>query len=180
MPHPAGFGRMSPRTPPGTLSGTGDSKRAITVSGRTGPFIVATAIESAALRHALERATAGAVVVFEGVVRDHHAGRGVVRLDYEAHPELAETRWEDLRRHALATFDVHAVCGQHRIGSLGIGECAVWIGVSAPHRLAAFRACEWLIGEVKRELPIWKREHYTQGRPEWRHEPDPGTSLPPV
>jgi len=171
---------MNLRTPTGTLPGTGDSERTDTGIVPAGPFIVAKSIESAVLRHALGRADAGAVVVFEGVVRDHHAGRGVVRLDYEAHAALAETQWEELRLQALLAFDVVAVSGQHRIGSLGIGECAVWIGVSAPHRVAAFRACEWLIGEVKRDLPIWKREHYAEGQAEWRHEPDPGAVPKPV
>ncbi|MEO6065260.1 MAG: molybdenum cofactor biosynthesis protein MoaE [Lysobacterales bacterium] len=133
-------------------------------------FLSATPLDTAELRRSLERFSAGAVVVFEGVVRDHHEGKSVLRLEYSAFEAAVEVAWSKLRENALANFDVTAIAGQHRVGTLDIGESAVWIGVAAAHRGAAFAACQWLIDEAKRELPIWKREHYADGNIQWRHE----------
>ncbi len=133
-------------------------------------FLSTTPLETVRLRRSLECVSAGAVVVFEGVVRDHHDGKSVLRLEYSAFDAAVETEWSKLRERALATFAVAAIAGQHRVGTLEIGECAVWIGVAAAHRGAAFAACHWLIDEAKRELPIWKREHYADGNIDWRHE----------
>ena len=137
------------------------------------PFLSTTPLATADLRRSLESATAGAVVVFEGVVRNHHDGRAVVRLEYSAFEAVVEAEWRRLEEQARAGFEITAVVGRHRLGTLAIGECAVWIGVAAAHRAAAFAACQWLIDEVKRELPIWKREHYADGSVHWRHEPLP-------
>jgi molybdopterin synthase catalytic subunit len=137
-------------------------------------FLSATPIATAELRRSLEDRSAGAVVVFEGVVRDHHEGRGVAGLEYVAFDVLAETEWRRLAAGAASRFAVVAIEGCHRTGTLGIGECAVWIGVAAAHRAAAFAACEWLIDSVKRDLPIWKREEYVDGRIDWRHDPVSG------
>ncbi len=133
-------------------------------------FLSPVRIDTAALRRSLERREAGAVVVFEGMVRNHHAGRSVLRLEYSAHAMVAEAIWRDLQASALAEFQVAAVRARHRVGELGIGDCAVWIGVAAAHRAPAFAACQWLIDAIKRELPIWKREHYADGTVEWRHD----------
>ncbi len=133
-------------------------------------FLSQVRIDPVALRQSLERREAGAVVVFEGRVRNHHAGRSVLGLEYSAHAAVAEVNWRELKARALAEFEVAAIRAQHRVGGLDIGDCAVWIGVAAAHRAPAFAACQWLIDAIKRELPIWKREHYADGTVGWRHD----------
>lgn len=112
-------------------------------------------------------AGAGGYVTFVGKVRNEHEGREVVRLEYEAHPELAESEGTDLLAEAVARFGLTDARAVHRTGLLQIGETAVWIEVAAPHRAAAFEACEWIIGEIKRRVPIWKKEHYADGDSGW-------------
>lgn len=133
-------------------------------------FLSPIPIDTVASRRCLERRAAGAVVVFEGTVRDHHEGRSVVRLEYSAHGAVAESVWRDLEARARAEFEVVAIGAQHRVGTLAVGECAVWIGVAAAHRAPAFAACHWLIDAIKRDMPIWKREHYSDGAVDWRHD----------
>jgi molybdopterin synthase catalytic subunit len=121
------------------------------------------------LARELANAGAGACVTFEGWVRDNNAGRGVQRLDYQAYAPLAETEGQRILAEAMQQFpivDAHCV---HRIGTLAIGDLAVWAGVSAAHRDAAFAACRYIIDEVKLRVPIWKNEHYASGESGWLH-----------
>ena len=120
-------------------------------------------------RGALDHAAAGACVCFEGWVRNHNAGRAVQRLDYQAYAPLAESEGETILAEAIERFRVREARCIHRVGSLAIGDMAVWAGVSADHRDAAFAACRWIIDEVKRRVPIWKNEHYTDGESGWLH-----------
>ncbi len=133
-------------------------------------FIQSGPIDTAVLRARLTDPGTGAVVIFEGVVRDNHEGRSVTGLDYEAHATLAELQWQRLRGDAIERFELQSVAGAHRAGSLPVGGLAVWIGVSAAHRQAAFEGCAWLIDRVKQEIPIWKRERYSEGAARWHHE----------
>lgn len=116
---------------------------------------------------ALQDARAGACVTFEGRVRDHNDGRPVRALEYEAFAELAEREGEKILAEAREKFAVLAVAGVHRTGLLQIGELAVWVGVVAAHRGAAFEACRYIIDEAKARLPIWKKERYADGSSEW-------------
>ncbi len=109
---------------------------------------------------------AGAVVSFAGVVRDHDGGRSVTELEYVGHPSAAEVIRE-LAEEFAAREGVHAVAVSHRIGLLGIGDVALACAVSAAHRGAAFTACADLVDEVKKRLPIWKRQVFTDGEEEW-------------
>ncbi len=127
------------------------------------------AIDAAALVRELAQVGAGACVTFEGWVRDHNEGRNVLRLGYQSYAPLALAEGERILAEARAKFAVvDAVCA-HRVGTLEIGELAVWVGVSAAHRGAAFDACRWIIDEVKRRVPIWKNEHYADGESGWLH-----------
>ncbi|WP_240099771.1 molybdenum cofactor biosynthesis protein MoaE [Thermomonas flagellata] len=127
-----------------------------------------------ALAARLRDPRAGACASFEGWVRDHNDGRGVRGLRYEAYAELAAHEGEAILAEALARFDVIEAACVHRIGELAIGDLAVWVGVSAAHRDAAFAACRWIIDEVKARVPIWKHEHYREGDAGWLHpEPAP-------
>ena len=110
---------------------------------------------------------AGAFASFEGWVRDKNDGQRVRQLEYEAFEGLAVREGERIVAEALSRFGVaHAAC-VHRLGDLAVGELAVWVGVSAPHRAEAFDACRYIIDEVKHRLPIWKKEHYVSGDSGW-------------
>lgn len=123
----------------------------------------------APLREALEDASAGAFAAFEGRVRNHNDGRAVDGLHYEAYAALAEAEGERVLAEALERFDILDARCVHRTGDLGVGEIAVWVGVAAAHRDAAFAACRYVIDEVKARVPIWKREGYTGGGEDWQH-----------
>lgn len=130
------------------------------------------AIDAASLLRALEGDRVGAVVTFEGRVRDHNEGRAVRGLAYEAYAELAEAEGARILEEAMTRFEItHAFC-VHRVGELVLGELAVWTGVSAAHRDAAFSACRYIIDEVKSRVPIWKHERYASGHAEWLHPAD--------
>lgn len=124
-------------------------------------------LDPAALKQALLDARAGACVTFEGWVRDHNDGRPVRALDYEAFGELAEKEGARIIDEARGKFAVLAIDGVHRVGALQIGDLAVWVGVAAAHRGAAFEACRYIIDEAKARVPIWKKEHYADGASEW-------------
>jgi molybdopterin synthase catalytic subunit len=113
---------------------------------------------------------AGGTCVFIGTVRDTDHGRGVTALDYEAHPSV-----EDVLREAAAQvakdFPVFAVAAVHRVGALTIGDVAVVVATSAPHRGEAFEACRRLIDDLKREVPIWKHQVFADGGDEWVGSP---------
>jgi molybdopterin synthase catalytic subunit len=127
------------------------------------------AIDAAGLLRALESGRVGAVVTFEGRVRDHNEGRAVRGLAYEAYVELAEAEGARIIEEACARFEIAQAMCVHRIGELALGELAVWVGVSAAHRDAAFAACRYVIDEVKSRVPIWKHERYAGGEAEWLH-----------
>ena len=126
-------------------------------------------IDSASLARELARASAGGCVTFEGWVRDHNEGRRVLRLGYQAYAPLAQSEGERIVEEARAKFAIIEAHCVHRTGTLEIGELAVWVGVCAAHRDAAFAACRYVIDEVKQRVPIWKNEHYADGESGWLH-----------
>ena len=128
-----------------------------------------TPFDIAALRSRLLDARVGAYASFEGWVRDHNDGRNVHGLRYEAYTALAEAEGGRIVDEARARFEILDVRCVHRTGDLGIGELAVWVGVTAAHRDAAFAACRFVIDEVKSRVPIWKHEHYADGDAGWLH-----------
>lgn len=115
----------------------------------------------------LAAAGAGGFVSFDGKVRNEHQGRPVVALEYEAFDELAGAEGDRLLAEATARYGLLAAQCIHRVGRLAVGESAVWIGVAAPHRREAFEACEWLLDQLKRRVPIWKKEHFADGDSGW-------------
>ena len=126
-----------------------------------------TAFDVEAEKRSLADPASGGYASFEGWVRNHNEGLPVTRLEYEAFIELAVREGERIVAEACARFGIeHARC-VHRIGSLGIGDLAVWVGASARHRDEAFRACRYIIDEVKHRVPIWKKEHYVNGDSGW-------------
>ena len=120
-----------------------------------------------ALRRELLDPQAGGYVSFEGRVRSRNEGREVRSLEYEAYGELAEKEGARVLAEARSRFAVLSVAAVHRVGHLRLGELAVWVGVTAEHRGAAFDACRYVIDELKKRVPIWKKEHYATGEAAW-------------
>ena len=124
-------------------------------------------IDVAAARKAVTDSHCGALVVFEGWIRDHNEGQEVERLEYEVYRPVAVKEGAKIIDEALTRFAVsHAMC-IHREGLLELGDCAVIVCVSSAHRGAAFDACRYIIDQAKTRLPIWKKEHYVTGVSEW-------------
>lgn len=107
----------------------------------------------------------GALVTFRGIVRDHDHGLAVTALDYQAHPDAARFLEECCATVAVETG--LRVAAAHRVGSLAVGDTALVVAVSAPHRSEAFAACERLVELIKHTVPIWKRQHLADGATEW-------------
>jgi len=123
-------------------------------------------LDLAAHEKAVADPRAGAVVTFQGVVRDHDHGRGVTLLEYEGHPSAAAII-KEVAAEIAGDPDVFAVAVSHRVGTLAIGDVALVVAVSTAHRQAAFAACARTVDEVKARLPIWKRQVFSDGTEEW-------------
>lgn len=141
-------------------------------------------IPAAEWQRALGDERAGACVTFEGWVRNRNEGQAVDSLEYEAFIPLATSEGEKILAEARAKFSLVGAAAVHRIGHLQLGEMAVWVGVTAEHRGAAFDACRYIIDEAKARLPIWKKEHYASGASAWincatRGEHAAPTATPP-
>jgi molybdopterin synthase catalytic subunit len=115
----------------------------------------------------VEQAAAGAVVTFAGVVRDHDGGRSVRGLEYSAHPSAARIVAEVAAAVAARATGVRAVAVSHRVGKLAIGDVALACAVAADHRREAFETCSELVEEIKKLLPVWKHQSFTDGDDEW-------------
>jgi molybdopterin synthase catalytic subunit len=110
---------------------------------------------------------AGALVLFSGEVRNHHEGRSVQRIEYEAHEELAEKMLADLCREAVEKFGLHAAHCIHRLGPVEIAESSVAVITSGSHRGETYEANRYIIDKLKVEVPIWKHEFFTEGDNVW-------------
>jgi molybdopterin synthase catalytic subunit/molybdopterin converting factor small subunit len=144
------------------------------VSGGSGPaagemaesvvtYLTRDVIPSDQLVAAAKQGSDGAVVVFDGIVRDNTRDRRTLYLDYEAYEEMADRQIADLARQAIGRFGVRGVTLVNRLGRLEIGESSVLIVVASVHRAAAFEACRWLIDTLKKTVPIWKKETFVDG-----------------
>jgi molybdopterin synthase catalytic subunit len=129
-------------------------------------FLSAAPLELAELVARVAAPERGAVASFLGLVRDHHGGRAVHRLEYSAYAPMAEAECARIVAEAEERWPVRIVLA-HRIGALEIGDAAVAIAAGAAHRDEAFAACRFVIEEVKRRVPIWKKEFYADGAVEW-------------
>jgi molybdopterin synthase catalytic subunit len=105
----------------------------------------------------------GAVVVFDGIVRNHSRGRRTLHLDYEAYEEMALRQMRELAEQARSRFAIRHLSIVHRLGRLEIGETSILIVVAAAHRAAAYEASRWLIDTLKQTVPIWKKETFADG-----------------
>ena len=115
----------------------------------------------------VKRPTDGAVVTFDGIVRNSFEGRAVRYLEYEAYATMAEKKLAEIGEEVRRKFPVGEIAMVHRIGKLEIGESSIVIAVAAPHRHAAFEACSYAMDRVKEEVPIWKKEFFADGEDHW-------------
>jgi molybdopterin synthase catalytic subunit len=129
-----------------------------------------TPLDVAEVLAAVEDDSAGGVVSFTGVVRRSDEGRGVVELEYEAHP-AADQALRAVAERVVAEVDVIAVAAVHRTGLLAVGDVAVVVAASAAHRGEAFEGARRLIDDLKREVPVWKRQVFQDGDQEWVGSP---------
>lgn len=120
-----------------------------------------------ALNDLVKRASDGAVVTFDGIVRDNFDGRPVRALEYEAYAEMAEKKMAEIGAEVQRKFDVGEIAMVHRLGHLEIGESSIVIAVAAPHRHAAFEACAYAMDRVKEDVPVWKKEFFADGDAHW-------------
>jgi molybdopterin synthase catalytic subunit len=114
---------------------------------------------------------AGAIDLFLGVVRNTNKGRDVAYLEYDAYPEMAEKLMADLGQQAIDKYGLRKVALYHRTGRLQIGETSLLIAISSGHRAEAFTAGKWLVDEVKKRVPVWKKEVWSDGE-EWIEGPE--------
>jgi molybdopterin synthase catalytic subunit len=124
-------------------------------------------IDVAGLQQAGRRPDCGALALFLGTTRDHHAGRRVVRLAYQAYERMALPALEEIEREAVRRFGVASCRIVHRLGDVPVAEPSVAVLVAAAHRGPAFDACRWAMDELKRSAPIWKQEQFEEGGAEW-------------
>lgn len=138
-------------------------------------------IDGAAALADVSDPAAGANVVFTGTVRNHHEGRAVAYIEYEAYVSMAEAVLADIATRAQETFGLSRIELIHRYGRLEIGEASVCVAVSSPHRGEAFAAVAWIMNEIKADVPIFKHEFYADGTSAWvrchhHHMTDTGAS----
>jgi molybdopterin synthase catalytic subunit len=123
-------------------------------------------LDPAALLAEVAGSAHGATALFVGTVREQHAGRAVSGIDYVAYGPMAERELAAIVAEAAAGDGGSVVC-EHRVGTLAVGEASVAIAAAHPHRAPAFDACRYVIEQIKRRVPIWKREHYVDGTRGW-------------
>ena len=126
-------------------------------------------IDTAGLTESVRKHAAGAVVLFLGTVRDMTEGRRTTALDYEAYPEMATAKMEEIVATAGQRWPITACGIIHRLGHLELGYVSVAVAVSCPHRVEAFQAARFLIDTLKDVVPIWKKENFDDGTTEWVH-----------
>lgn len=125
--------------------------------------LVHSPIGMAAIVHDIRADQDGAIVTFDGFVRNESHGRRTLHLEYEAYEPMALAKMKEIGQLLHEKFAIHRVAIVHRLGRLQIGETSVFIAISAPHRAAAFDACRLAIDTLKRTLPIWKKEYFEDG-----------------
>jgi molybdopterin synthase catalytic subunit len=127
------------------------------------------AIDVASLRSHLVDPDTGAHAWFEGVTRRMTAGRETLQLAYEAFEPMALSTLRQLATDACQRFELSSIVIVHRLGEVGIGQASIVIGCSSAHRVGALAALPWLMDRIKTDVPIWKREHFADGRQQWIH-----------
>jgi molybdopterin synthase catalytic subunit len=126
--------------------------------------LVRNTIDIRSITEAIQKPEDGAVVVFEGVVRDHSRGKSVRFLEYDAYESMALKKLEEIGARAKSQFEIRDIAIVHRLGHMEIGECSVVIVAASAHRGPAFEACRFAIDTIKQIVPIWKKEFFVDGQ----------------
>lgn len=129
------------------------------------------------LAESLKASEDGALVIFDGFVRNNFRGKKTLYLEYEAYESMAYAKMREIGAQIREKFSIHRLAIVHRLGRLEIGETSVWIAVSSPHRAAAFDACRYAIDSLKRSVPIWKKEYFAGGAVWAEGEPHPQEAI---
>lgn len=135
-------------------------------------------IDYTALTESVRSSQAGAVILFLGTVREMTAGKRTLALDYDAYPEMAQAKMQELLDETCEKWSVDKAAVVHRLGHLEPGDISVAVAVSCPHRGEAFEAGRFLIDELKTRVPIWKKENWADGSSEWVHPGEGSLELP--
>ncbi len=134
-------------------------------------------LRPAALLEEVSSVSAGATVLFVGTVRDVNEGRAVTGIEYSAYEAMALAEMARITEEARSHFGVERLVLEHRVGTLALGDASVVIAVAHAHRAPALDAARYVIEELKRRVPVWKREHYADGTREWV---DPANAAEPA
>ena len=134
-------------------------------------------IDSGAVAEFLRHRGAGALALFLGTTRQFTGDRETTRLEYECYESMALDKMRSLSSDAMGRWPLLRVCIIHRLGVVPIAQTSVIVGVASAHRSTAFEACQYLIDTLKKEVPIWKREHYVDGSAEWISGGSPVSSI---
>ena len=137
--------------------------------------LVEVQIDTQSLLQRVKSPNAGATVLFVGTTRRYTNNRETKSLDYECYEQMARRQLQQLETTARSNWELCDCCIVHRLGNVPIGEASVAVAVSSAHRKCAFEAGEWLIDELKKSVPIWKKERWADGTSEWVH---PGVDTP--
>lgn len=138
--------------------------------------IVETTIDTEQLLESVKSPLCGGTVLFLGTTRQFTDGRETARLSYECYEDMAVKKMNELRDEAMKKWPVENCAIVHRIGEVGLGEASIAVAVSTPHRVAAFEAAQWLVDTLKKNVPIWKKEHWVDGSDQWIHPDSEATS----
>ena len=175
--HPLTDGDEVALLPP-VSGGSGKAKPAAQLASTPAIALTHYSIDPSAITRFLKRGEDGAVVLFDGIVRNNSRGRRTLHLFYEAYEEMALAQMHRLAAQAFADYPVRDLAIVHRLGRLDIGETSVVIAVSSAHRAAAFDACRWLIDTLKQTVPIWKQEFFEDGAVWAQGDPFPPALTP--
>ena len=137
-------------------------------------------IDTAAVLASVQSDQAGAAVLFVGSTRQFTDGRETLKLDYQCYEAMAIKKMTEILEQASNQWKIESCSIVHRIGSVGLGESSIAVAVSSPHRADSFEAARWLVDTLKKDVPIWKQEHWADGSQEWVHPQGvkPGEGLP--
>ncbi|MGD0366961.1 MAG: molybdenum cofactor biosynthesis protein MoaE [Acidobacteriaceae bacterium] len=175
--HPLTDGDEVALLPP-VSGGSGKAKPAAQLASTPTIALTHYSIDPSAITRFLKRGEDGAVVLFDGIVRNNSRGRRTLHLFYEAYEEMALAQMHRLAAQAFADYPIRDLAIVHRLGRLDIGETSVVIAVSSAHRAAAFDACRWLIDTLKQTVPIWKQEFFEDGAVWAQGDPFPPALTP--
>jgi len=125
--------------------------------------IIHEVIDTSAVARSLQKDEDGAIVIFEGIVRDNARGKSVRFLEYEAYEPMALKKLEEVGEMVKSKFDIRDIAIVHRLGHMEVGECSTLIVIASAHRTDAFDACRFAIDTIKQIVPIWKKEFYADG-----------------